>query len=208
MSAMRISHLAKTCGIPASTLRFYEAAGLFPADRTPAGYRTYGPDAVELLHFISAAKHLGLSLENISELLLIWDSGTCAQVKASLQPRLTSQLAETETCTAELVAFADTLRNTLAYLDALPDRAERCDPSCAPPPSPTRTPASTPIACTLTPDQVGDRVTQWREATADATHHPATNGLRLTLPVERAATLTALAVAEQQCCPSSTSAST
>ena len=221
MSTMRISQLAKTCGVTASTLRFYESAGLLPAERTPAGYRTYGPDSVERLRFIGSAKHLGLSLDEIGELLSVWESGTCAQVKASMRPRITTQLAETESRTAELSAFAETLRDTLAYLDALPDRTERCDPTCAPPaartptppsaaltqtpPPPVRTPSpppsTPPIACTLTPEQIGDRLTQWREATAGAARHPINDGLRLTLPIERAATLTALAAAEQQCCP-------
>lgn len=50
MSTMRISQF----GVPATTLRFYETAGL-PAGRTPAGYRTYGADALERLAFITAA---------------------------------------------------------------------------------------------------------------------------------------------------------
>lgn len=219
MSAMRISQLAKACGVPASTLRFYESTGLLPADRTPAGYRTYGPDAVDRLRFIGTAKHLGLSLTEIGELLHVWESGTCAQVKASMHPRIATQLAETESRTADLSAFAATLRATLAHLEALPDRADRCDPTCQPPTSRTQTPipipistptpvpltvpipTTVPIACALTPDQLVDRAAQWREATANATHHLIPNGLRLTLPVERAATLTALAAAEQQCCP-------
>lgn len=202
MSTMRISQLAKACDVPASTLRFYESTGLLPADRTPAGYRTYGPDAVDRLRFIGAAKHLGLSLEDIGDLLSVWESGTCAEVKADMQPRITTQLAKTEARTAELSAFAEMLRATLAHLDALPDRAERCDPSCMPPPSSrTRTQTTIPIACTLTADQTGDRVAQWRDATAGAVHHPINDGLRLTLPAERAATLAALAAAEQQCCP-------
>lgn len=57
---MRISQLAERSGVPATTLRFYEGAGLLPADRTPAGYRSYDEDAVERLAFIGAAKRLGL----------------------------------------------------------------------------------------------------------------------------------------------------
>ncbi len=58
---MRISQLAERSGVPATTLRFYESAGLLSADRTPAGYRMYGEDAVDRLAFIGAAKHLGLA---------------------------------------------------------------------------------------------------------------------------------------------------
>ncbi|WP_256256151.1 MerR family DNA-binding transcriptional regulator [Streptomyces sp. MUSC 14] len=42
MTALRISQLAARSGVPATTLRFYEGAGLLPADRTPSGYRVYG----------------------------------------------------------------------------------------------------------------------------------------------------------------------
>jgi DNA-binding transcriptional MerR regulator len=44
---MRISQLAARTGVPATTLRFYETAGLLPAERTAAGYRAYGEDGVD-----------------------------------------------------------------------------------------------------------------------------------------------------------------
>ncbi|MEU6039649.1 MerR family transcriptional regulator [Actinomadura sp. NPDC047616] len=72
MTTMRISQLAARTGVPATTLRLYESAGLLPADRTPAGYRVYGQDAVERLAFIGVAKDLGLPLEEIAELLRVW----------------------------------------------------------------------------------------------------------------------------------------
>ena len=44
---MRIGELAEASGTTAKTLRFYEEQGLLPAaERTPAGYRDYTPDAV------------------------------------------------------------------------------------------------------------------------------------------------------------------
>nr|WP_249924725.1 MerR family transcriptional regulator [Streptomyces californicus] len=74
---MRISRLAERSGGAATTLRSSEGAGLLPADRTPAGYRLYGEAAVERLAFIGAAKHLGLPLEEIGELLGVRESGAC-----------------------------------------------------------------------------------------------------------------------------------
>ncbi|MFI0729343.1 MerR family transcriptional regulator [Streptomyces sp. NPDC021225] len=56
---MRISQLAERSGVPATTLRYYESAGLLAADRSPADYRLYGEEAVERLAFIGSAKHLG-----------------------------------------------------------------------------------------------------------------------------------------------------
>ncbi len=82
----RISQLAERSGVPVTTLRFYEDAGLLPADRTPSGYRVYGEGAVERLAFISSAKLLGLALEEIRELLGVREERVCASVRARSAP--------------------------------------------------------------------------------------------------------------------------
>ncbi|CCW14878.1 MerR-family transcriptional regulator [Rhodococcus aetherivorans] len=79
MAMMRISQLARRTGVPATTLRFYEDAGLLHAERTPAGYRLYDQEAVDRLAFIATAKHLGLTLEEIAELLRVREDRACAQ---------------------------------------------------------------------------------------------------------------------------------
>jgi MerR family transcriptional regulator, copper efflux regulator len=194
MNAMRISQLADASGVPATTLRYYESAGLLPAERTPAGYRTYGQDAVERLAFIGAAKHLGLPLDEIAGLLGVWQDGACAQVRSALRPRIAARLAEAETRVAELAAFTTSLRSALEHLDALPDRAGRCDPRCGflihRPASARHAgillhqigPAGTgrwrtaPIACTLDAGELRQRAGQWRDATAGATRTPIAGG--------------------------------
>ena len=122
--------LATRSGIPASTLRVDDSAGLWPAARTAAGYRLYGEEAVERLGLISTAKHLGLPLEEIGDLLAVWETGTCAQVKADLQSRITARLAEAAQRAAEIKAFTAALRGALEHVQALPDRAHRCGPGC------------------------------------------------------------------------------
>ncbi len=225
MTSMRISQLAERCGVPATTLRFYESAGLLSAERTPAGYRVYGEDAVDRLAFIGAAKYLGLPLEEIGELLGVWEAGACRDVKSDLRPRIAARLAEAEVRAAELAAFTASLHGALAHLDALPDRAGRCDPECgflAPARSETRggqmvdvalAPSrraaeqeavrwrTAPVACSLAGEGLHERTAQWREAVDSATRAAVPEGLRLTLPVERAARIAELAAAEQRCCP-------
>ncbi|GAA3655872.1 hypothetical protein GCM10022224_018780 [Nonomuraea antimicrobica] len=181
---MRISQLAALTGIPATTLRFYEDAGLLSAERTPAGYRLYGPEAVDRLAFIGSAKHLGLSLEEIAGLLAVWEAGSCAQVKADLRPRVQERLADAQVRAGELAAFTGFLSTALAHLDALPDRDAWCDPQCAflappgvddasrpanvPLPSPLRLEPggerwrTAPVACSLTGDGLHERLTRWR----------------------------------------------
>lgn len=217
---MRISQLAEQSGVPATTLRFYDAAGLLPAERSAAGYRLYGQDALDRLDFIGAAKHLGLPLEEIGELLDVWESGSCAEMKAELRPRIAIRLAEAHARAAEIAGFISQLHRALTHLDALPDRAKRCDPQCgflaprspAPAravdlPAPTIGPAederwrTAPVACSLTADELDDRERAWRTLAAGAERHAVPEGVRLTVPAERAGMLAQLCAAEQRCCP-------
>ncbi|RMI46055.1 MerR family transcriptional regulator [Streptomyces triticirhizae] len=206
MDTLRISQLAARTGVPATTLRYYESAGLLPAARTPAGYRVYGRDAVDRLAFIATAKHLGLSLEEIAELLAVWEAADCRAVRADLRPRVLARLAAAEERAAELASFTATLRAALARLDALPDRSGRCDPSCVflePPDAPEPGPpvAEPPVACSLDGGGFAERTAAWRRLTEGARRAPLPGGVRLTVPADRAAALAELVVSEQRCCP-------
>lgn len=216
VDTMRISQLAERSGVPVTTLRFYETAGLLPAGRTSSGYRAYGPEAAERLAFIGAAKQLGLSLEEIAELLGVWQEGACADVKADLRPRIAARLGEAEERRAQLAAFTASLRRALQHLDELPDRAGRCDPQCG---FLGARPGATgpvgvalgrpvaehwrqaPVACSLDADGARDRVRAWRELSAGASREVVPGGLRLTLPAGRAGACAELTAAEQECCP-------
>lgn len=124
--------------MPASTLRFYEQAGLLPAARTGSGYRVYGEEAVARLEFIGAAKHLGLPLEEIRELLGAWETGVCADVRQRLRPLVAVRIAEAERRIAELSAFAVHLAAVHEELGGQAPAA--CGPGCgcvpAAPPTP------------------------------------------------------------------------
>src|SRR5690606_27997455 len=61
MEGLTIARAAEETGFTPSALRFYEGLGLVNPARTPAGYRTYGPDSLAVLRFIARAKRLGLS---------------------------------------------------------------------------------------------------------------------------------------------------
>jgi MerR family transcriptional regulator, copper efflux regulator len=219
MTDLLISQLADRTGIPSTTLRFYESEGLLLADRTPGGYRVYSEDAVQRLAFITAAKRLGLCLEEIAGLLHVWDNGSCAQVRDSLRPRLAARIAEAEQRTSELAAFTATLHRAREHLDALPDQDGRCNPQCGfllPGPAADAQPVtlhrtrqagqdqawrSAPVACSLDGPAVSDRTRQWQDLLAGAEREPIPDGIKLTMPSDRAAQVAGLAAAEQQCCP-------
>jgi DNA-binding transcriptional MerR regulator len=73
---VRIGELAQELELNPRTLRFYESVGLLPEpDRTPSGYRDYADDALDRVRFIKSAQRLGLSLDDIKEILAFKDRG-------------------------------------------------------------------------------------------------------------------------------------
>ncbi len=62
---MLIGQLVGACGIPATTLRFYEAQGLLDPDRDCHGYRHYGASSLRQLARIRALRSVGYSLAEI-----------------------------------------------------------------------------------------------------------------------------------------------
>ncbi len=73
---MLIGELARMTGVNPKTIRYYEGIKLLPrAARLPSGYRQYGEEDVEQLEFIRNAKALGVTLEEIKEVLAFRDRG-------------------------------------------------------------------------------------------------------------------------------------
>jgi DNA-binding transcriptional MerR regulator len=67
---VRISELADRIGVAPSTVRYYERIGLIPdPPRTPAGYRAYDDGDATRLLFVIRARRIGLTLEQIAEVL-------------------------------------------------------------------------------------------------------------------------------------------
>ena len=78
MSGLRVSELAERAGVAASTVRFYERVGLLsPARRAPNGYRVFDESALEEMAFVSRAKGIGMSLDDITNLLAVWPHREC-----------------------------------------------------------------------------------------------------------------------------------
>ena len=67
---MLIGELAERCGISARMLRHYDRIGLLsPSSRTPGGYREYSAEDVRRLFHVEGLRSLGLSLQEIGEVL-------------------------------------------------------------------------------------------------------------------------------------------
>ncbi len=88
---MRIGELARTTGVSAQTIRFYERQGLLPfPERETNGYRQYDDAAAARLRFIRASQTAGLTLTDISSVLALRQAGEtpCEHVTTLLTSRL------------------------------------------------------------------------------------------------------------------------
>jgi MerR family Zn(II)-responsive transcriptional regulator of zntA len=91
MVSLTRGKLAKQFSITVETVRFYEQQGLLAPERADNGYRLYNSDCVERLKFILHAKRVGLSIEDIKELLSIQidpKQHTCQEVKEITEAKL------------------------------------------------------------------------------------------------------------------------
>ena len=90
MSTFTIGEIAERSGFSASALRYYEGIGLVPpATRTASGYRLYGEETLDRLTFIARTKQLGCTLEEITDLVGIWDGERCGPVQKRLHDLVT-----------------------------------------------------------------------------------------------------------------------
>ena len=66
---LTISETAQRSGFSASALRYYDREGLIDASRTEGGQRRFQRSELRRLAFIAAARHVGLTLEEIKKAL-------------------------------------------------------------------------------------------------------------------------------------------
>jgi MerR family transcriptional regulator, redox-sensitive transcriptional activator SoxR len=66
---LTVGQVADRSGFAPSALRYYEREGLITAGRTDGGQRRYEPIVLRRLAFIRAARHVGLTLEEIRQAL-------------------------------------------------------------------------------------------------------------------------------------------
>ena len=126
---MRIGELAKQTGTSADTIRYYERVGILPQPpREASGYRSYDAAAAGRLQFIQSAKLLGLTLDEIGDLLQIReeDEACCPHVLALLE----AKRARIDAWLREGQAFRDaldrTIRSSRRQLARAPAPVESC----------------------------------------------------------------------------------
>jgi DNA-binding transcriptional MerR regulator len=213
----RIKDVAERSGFSAPTLRYYEEIGLLPtAARTASGYRTYDDETLARLAFISRAKQLGCSLEEVAELVTAWEGGRCGPIQDRLRHLVQEKLATAAAQITELMTLSADLQRAAAALERhRPDGP--CDDRCGcvvdedrPVPSavalitkPIDSRDDEPaIACTLEAAQMTGRLDDWHRVLEHVGQRsPIEDGVRLAFePGVPAEELGRLVHAEQSCC--------
>jgi len=219
MSSYRIAEVADLSGVPATTLRYYEDAGVVSRpSRGDNGYRSYTDRDIDRLRFVARAKQLNLGTGDLRELVQVWETDDCSSVQHRMAEVVATRLTETQEQIADLVELAAQLQAVTGRLEGTP-AAGPCDEDCpcvsqAAPDTPPAVPlsrslplsadsTSATIACSLDPDAMHGRIDDWRRIVARAVTRTAVGGgVALQFPADAgtAAELARLAVAEQQCC--------
>jgi Cu(I)-responsive transcriptional regulator len=105
-----IGRAAKASGVSVKMIRHYEAIGLLKnVARTFANYRVYGDGDVHTLRFIKRARTLGFPVEDIRELLSLWQNRS--RPSASVKKIAGGHMAALEAKIAEMQSMLTTLRH-------------------------------------------------------------------------------------------------
>jgi DNA-binding transcriptional MerR regulator len=122
-SAVSIGIAARSAGVAASTLRYYERLGLLvPEARSASGYRLYSAAQVERLRFIRAAKSAGFTLEDIQRMLGLSADGR-HDSRSAVQSLITARLRDVQ-------RKIDALRRVKRVLELALDRCRRSTCDC------------------------------------------------------------------------------
>jgi DNA-binding transcriptional MerR regulator len=209
VKGLRVSELADRAGVAPSTVRFYERAGLLsPARRAENGYRVFDESALDELAFVSRAKGIGMSLEDIADLVAAWPTGECRSLQARLRGFLAGRIGQVREQLAELGAFERQLQTVLGRLSARDPGPEHCGKGCIceadlDVAADESSSGLRPWGCSLDSDALASRIGQWRALAATATSVKRTSGtVRLVLPADpdMAAAVARLCAAETACC--------
>ena len=112
--SLTIGQVAKTSGIAAKTIRYYEQIGLLPApSRAASGYRLYDQPGVERLRFIRQARSLGLPLQQLKTLMGTLSSDPHLAFRPRLRALVRTQLDAVTNQIAELEGLRQQLEEIL-----------------------------------------------------------------------------------------------
>ena len=137
MTSLTIGQLASAAGVPTSTVRYYERAGLVKPDfRTGGNYRGYGAATLERLKFIRSAQAIGLSLGDVRRMLELANDSRepCREVVQLAEKRLAEVRQQLKHLKTVEKMLAKAVKHCCSHDDGLCNRVVHlkkiCPPAC------------------------------------------------------------------------------
>lgn len=122
-TSLTIGAAAKACGLTSKSIRYYEEIGLIPkaprrndAART-GGNRFYRDADLRRLRFIRNSRLLGLSLDDIAELLELMEEGRCPGGQPAYREKLEHHLGSVSEQIKRLAVLKGTLERLLSLAE-------------------------------------------------------------------------------------------
>lgn len=89
---LKIGEVASASGLAVKTVRYYDEIGLLAPTvaRSQSGYRLFTPQVLNRLAFIKRSQSLGLSLNEVRQILEVHDQGQlpCGEMKLHLEAKV------------------------------------------------------------------------------------------------------------------------
>lgn len=130
---LRVGDLAELTGKTVRALHLYEEMALLrPVERSTAGYRLYGPDAVQRVAWIGKLQAIGFSLPEIRDFLRGAEEGeTQPGAMSKVRAVFSQKLTETRVRIQAMQEIEGELLASLAYLERCTSCREESTPCVA-----------------------------------------------------------------------------
>lgn len=127
---MRVGELAKAVGKTVRAMHLYEELGLLePRSRSEGGFRMYGPEAIDRIHWIVKLQAIGFTLAEIQGFVRDFQgAGSGREAAAAVRAMFTEKQAKIREQIIQLQVIENDLSEAVAYLDS----CQSCSDNLAP----------------------------------------------------------------------------
>jgi MerR family transcriptional regulator, copper efflux regulator len=117
---MRVGELAKAVGKTVRAMHLYEELGLLePRARSEGGFRLYGPEAVDRIHWIVKLQAIGFTLAEIQGFVKDFQSaGSAPEATTRVRALFVEKQAQIREQIMQLQVIENDVNEALSYLDS------------------------------------------------------------------------------------------
>ncbi len=127
---MKVGELARVVGKTVRAMHLYEELGLLePSSRSEGGFRMYGPEAIERIHWIVKLQAIGFTLAEIQGFIRDFQESSSGRDATT---RVRAVFADKHRQIREQVAQLQVIENDLLEAVAYLDSCDTCTPTYTP----------------------------------------------------------------------------